>query len=126
MTLFTWLALGHFVGDFVFQNDWMARNKQRALFTIPGFTHFIVYTLCMLITLWGFEQFGVAAFPLTKQQYTVFVALIFISHWLIDATNAAGRWARIIHQSGGDFVRVAVDQTFHLLVVAVMIEWLLR
>ncbi len=31
MTLFTWLTLGHFVGDFVFQNDWMARNKQRAL-----------------------------------------------------------------------------------------------
>lgn len=121
MTIFTWLLLGHLVGDFIFQNDWMARNKQRALFTVPGFAHFTIYTLCMLIALWGFDR--IHATPLaTPQRYQVFVAVIFVSHWLIDATNAAGRWGRVLRQGQLDFVRIAVDQSLHLLVVGAVIE----
>lgn len=53
MSLFGWLFIGHLIGDWLLQNDWMAKNKQRSLFTIAGFTHFAIYTFCMMLMLWS-------------------------------------------------------------------------
>ena len=49
----------------------------------------------------------------------------FISHWLIDGFQLAARWGAIAGQSSTYFVRIVVDQTFHLLVTAALLEWLL-
>lgn len=126
MSLFTWLLLGHLVGDFLFQNDWMARNKQRSLFTLPGMTHFTIYTLCMIVALWGFSYAHAPVGWLSGQKYGTFTAIIFTTHWIIDATNVAGRWGRLMRQGKLDFVRIAVDQVFHLLIVGIVVELVLR
>lgn len=120
MNTFTWLLLGHLIGDWMFQNDWMARNKQSAFFTVAGLAHFIIYTLCVsaVLILW-------TDLALLPSQIILFSSIVFITHWLIDATNLARIWAGLIQQTDVALVRIAVDQTFHLLVLALLIKYLL-
>ncbi|MEZ4662007.1 MAG: DUF3307 domain-containing protein [Caldilineaceae bacterium] len=120
MNLFTWLFLGHLLGDWVLQNDWMAQNKQRALLNISCLVHCAIYTFTLTLTLW----LGRSA-SYTSAQFSLFFVLTFISHYLIDATNAAGAWSQLFRQSKSVFVRIVVDQTFHLVVIAALIELLL-
>lgn len=118
MNIFTWLVIGHLVGDWMLQNDWMARGKQRHLFTQAIFVHCAVYTATLLATLW------MATFNKDVQPpYFTFLAVIFLSHWLIDAGNLAGHWVRWWKQSRLLFVRIMVDQTLHVLVLAALMEW---
>ena len=118
MTLFSWLFVGHLVGDWLLQNDWMARNKGRAFFTAAGFCHFVLYTLCLSIMFWS------AAHGSTLPRLAAFSLLIFVSHWLIDALSLAQVWGRFIGQTNTKFVTIAVDQIMHLLVLVLLIELL--
>jgi len=120
MNLFTWLLLGHFLGDWVLQNDWMAQNKQSALLNIPCLVHCAIYAFTLVVTLWLSEPVSY-----TSTQVVLFFTLIFISHYAIDATNAAGAWSRFFRQSKTDFVRIVVDQTFHLVAIVALIQLLL-
>ncbi len=120
MTTFTWLFLGHLVGDWMLQNDWMAQNKQKHLFTVPGMTHFVIYTICIV----GAVLFCVDG-PHSATSILNITLIVFISHWLIDATNLAQLWAKLFQQSDLLMVRVAVDQCFHLLVLAFLVAYFL-
>ena len=112
MSLFSWLLMGHFVGDWLLQNDWMARGKRKGLFTKAGMVHFTIYTTVIEATLILagathqnlFWLLGIGGF-------------IFITHWFVDATNAVDRWMELYQQTNITMVRVMVDQTFHLLVL---------
>lgn len=118
MNLFTWLLLGHLIGDWMFQNDWMARGKQRRLFTKEILVHCLVYTAVLGFTLWLATRADTNQPP-----YLTMLAIIFFSHWLIDANNLAGYWVRWWRQSRLLFVRIMVDQTMHLIVLAAVVEW---
>ena len=120
MNLFTWLLLGHCIGDWVLQNDWMAQNKQRTLLNIPCAVHCAVYTLALSVALW----LG-APHAFSPLQLGLFLIFIFASHYMIDAPNAAGAWVQFYRQSNTDFVRIVVDQTFHLVVIGALIQLLL-
>jgi Protein of unknown function (DUF3307) len=117
MNIFTWLLLGHLVGDWMFQNDWMARGKQRRLFTKEILVHCLVYTAVVAATLW----IATLRYALSPPYITV-LAIIFISHWLIDAGNLAGHWVRWLRQSRLPFIRIMVDQTMHIVVLAAVVE----
>lgn len=119
MTLFDWLLIGHFVGDWAFQNEWMVRHKQSALFNRAVFVHCAVYTAVLMLMLF-FQQQAYSVYT-----YFVFGVVIFISHWLIDAPNLAAYWMRFFQQSHVLFVRIMVDQIFHLLILGVLVEFLL-
>lgn len=123
MNIFSWLLIGHLLGDWLLQNDWMAANKQRQLFTVAGMLHFAIYTACMALVLWA----AMAEIPrvLPLQDYVVFLASIFISHWLIDATALARKWSSFTNQSDLPFVNIMVDQIFHLIVIVALIKWTL-
>lgn len=118
MNIFTWLVIGHLVGDWMLQNDWMARGKQRRFFTQAIFVHCMVYTLTLFVALWIASLDSPVSPP-----YIPFALTIFLSHWLIDAGNLAGRWVRWWKQSRLLFVRIMVDQTLHVLVLAAFMEW---
>ena len=120
MNLFNWLLLGHLVGDWMLQNDWMARNKQQHWFNPAILVHCAVYTGALLTTLW----WGGHADP--APPYLLFTAIVFLSHWLIDAGRLAVRWARWLHQSRVHFVQLMVDQTMHVIILAVLVELLLK
>jgi hypothetical protein len=118
MNIFTWLLLGHLVGDWMFQNDWMARGKQRRLFTKEILVHCLVYTGVIALTLWVATRAR-----MTTPPYLTMLAIIFLSHWVIDAGNLASHWVRWWRQSQLTFVRIMVDQTMHVVVLAVLAEW---
>lgn len=122
MNTFSWLLIGHLVGDWLLQNDWMAANKQRHLFTKAGMSHFTIYTIALALALYIATRGNTQT--ITLPRYLLFSLIIFVSHWLIDATAFAKRWARLTSQSDLPMVNVMVDQTFHLLVIAALIQLL--
>lgn len=113
MTVFSWLLIGHLVGDWALQNDWMANGKRKAFFTIAGLTHFTIYTITII---------GAVLFSGIRGKDPVFMLgvtiSIFVSHWIVDATNVVDRWMRFYKQSNVPLVRVMVDQTCHMLILA--------
>lgn len=113
MDMFSWLLVGHLVGDWLLQNDWMAKGKKDGLVTKAGLTHFAIYTgaIAAVLKLLGLAQKS----PIAIVAISV---LIFVSHWFIDATDVVDRWMRLYQQSQLTIVRMMVDQTFHLLVLA--------
>jgi len=117
MNTFTWLLIGHFLGDWVLQNDWMAKGKKEALLTLAGAVHFAIYTATILgaLLLSG-------ANDRQPMFYLTFGAIVFVSHWLIDATDGVERWMRFYRQSRLEIVRMMVDQVLHLLVLLVLAE----
>lgn len=76
LEMFAGAILGHFVGDYLLQNDWMATNKWK-----PGWlghkactVHVLLYTLAVaLFTSWN---------PL-------FLLVIAVPHWIIDRWSLA-------------------------------------
>lgn len=78
--LFVAAMLGHFVGDYLLQNQWMAIGKSHKGFHghLTCTVHVILYTLSIAIftSLWS---------PL-------FLATVFIPHWLIDRFSLAWYW----------------------------------
>ncbi len=119
MTLFEWLFIGHFIGDWAFQNEWMVRHKQDALFNRAVFIHCAIYTFVLQAILFMFGD------PYPVYIYLVFGATIYLTHWLIDAPNVAEYWMRIFQQSNLLFVRIVVDQIFHFTVLGLLVEFLL-
>jgi hypothetical protein len=115
MTPFTWLLVAHLVGDWLFQNDWMAQGKKRGLFTWAGWVHFSIYTLCVLIAL---RLASDLKRPITF--YLIQGLIVLLSHWLIDASNLVSWWIRLFKQTDIPLVRIMVDQTLHVLVLVVV------
>lgn len=122
MTLFGWLVVAHLLGDWLLQNDWMARNKQQALFTYAGLSHYLVYTATIAVLL--FVSHNVTA-PLTASAALSFLLLTFLSHWIIDAKDLAACWMRLMQQTASPLVHVMVDQTLHLVLLALFTQMLL-
>ena len=120
MNIFGWLLLGHLLGDWLLQNDWMARGKREGLFTLAGMAHFATYTAAILTALWLFNDREINLVT----SLTIGVS-VFVSHWLIDATDIVQRWMRFYGQSDGEMVRVMVDQTLHLLTLGLLTIFLL-
>jgi hypothetical protein len=113
MNTFTWLLLGHLLGDWVLQNNWMAKGKKNGLLALAGAVHFAIYTATIVGALW---LSGVAHGE--PASYLILGGTAFVSHWLIDGTDAVERWMRLYRQTHLEIVRVMVDQTLHLLVLA--------
>lgn len=113
MTLFGWLVIGHLLGDWILQNDWMAKGKQQSWINRAGLTHFTLYTGVVLVAggLWGWRGRSL-------DQLAAIGICLFLTHWLIDAGRLAERWVYFYRQSNVVVVRLMVDQTLHLLVLA--------
>lgn len=74
---FVLMMLGHFVGDYLLQNQWMALNKSK-----PGWIGFLACTLHVVLYTASVEYIASVYNPLA-------LALIFIPHWLIDRFSLA-------------------------------------
>ena len=121
MNTITWLLIGHLVGDFVLQNDWMAKGKKNGFFTLPGIVHYATYSIVLLFFLFLDGWHGSSILP-----YALSAILIFITHWLLDGTDFIGWWMRFYHQTDMPLVRLMVDQTFHILVLVLIAVWVYR
>jgi len=105
-----WL-IGHLVGDFLLQNDWMAINKKSHW--LPACVHCLVYT----IVVWLFCQISPNPWPLWT------IPVIFISHIALDATMFVHWLAKVMGREkfvdmGSPYYPwslVTIDNSIHLL-----------
>jgi hypothetical protein len=78
------MLLGHLVGDYLLQNNWMALNKSRN--DVVGWTactvHCLLYTasVCSITGVWQLE----------------WVVAVFLSHFIIDKFSLAELYCRAI------------------------------
>ncbi len=120
MSIFGWLVLGHLIGDWMFQTDWMARSKRGRLWSVECVMHCSIYTATVTLTAWFGSRGAMSAV-----QLGLLFGIVLISHWLIDGLDLAGRWGQLVNQTRIDYVRIVVDQTMHLIVLAAAAEFLL-
>jgi len=100
------LLLGHLVGDYIFQTDWMAtRKKQQSL---PCLLHCLLYALAVwLFTGWPAWALGV----------------VVASHFVVDRTGLVLAFMRVTDHGRfaapplGPWSVILTDNIFHLLVL---------
>jgi hypothetical protein len=114
--VFAVLVVSHLAGDFLAQTDWQARHKDGGLGSDPvsrrALRHHIAgYTLCFLP---GLVWIGLES---TIWRALLIAAVVAIPHWIQDDGRLLdaymGRFKGLTVSSPG--LRVAVDQSFHVL-----------
>jgi hypothetical protein len=115
MTTFDWLIVGHLIGDWLLQNDWMAKGKRVSHFNVPGLIHYTIYTTTIIVVLY---LSGARDKPLIF--YFVWIVIVFGVHWVLDASRLVDSWMRVARQTQREMMRLMVDQTMHILVLAVL------
>lgn len=104
--MLSWLLVGHAAGDFLFQNRWMAENKGREMGPLTA--HCVVYTI--MIALFALPAGGI---------HYCSVAVILVSHLVLDRRGFASWWASRVTKSGEtQWLVVMIDQAWHLVVLA--------
>jgi hypothetical protein len=117
--VFIVLVLSHLVGDFVLQTDWQAQHKHGGLGSSREsrralFSHLTTYTLAFVpafVWIGDSDGVGVAVAAL---------ALVYLTHLILDDGRLLERYVTAVKGPGAlevPLVMVAVDQTFHLLVL---------
>ncbi|MDW0111291.1 DUF3307 domain-containing protein [Sporosarcina aquimarina] len=111
MTLFSYLIVGHLIGDYLLQTSWMAAGK--ATRWAPLLAHCFVYTSVISV-----------AFLIGTEKYPAeVVAIIFISHVILDRRRFVAWWAKtIMGVKNGEpaWLTIMADQVFHIIVLAVI------
>ncbi|MFH1423396.1 MAG: DUF3307 domain-containing protein [Candidatus Nealsonbacteria bacterium] len=122
--LFARILLGHLVGDYLLQNKaMMLKKSEKGLNGVLWCTiHCLVYTTAVCLFLWTINPWVIIA--------------VFISHWPIDRWSLGTKWMKLIHsrELKDDYpenkvfyaiVYVAVDNTWHLVLMWLAINLLL-
>ena len=108
MTLFSWMLVGHLVGDFLLQTRWMAEGKTVRL--LPLAVHSLTYTTA--VGLFSFFAGGVAFWGLV---------VIFLAHLLLDERRFVSFWVRkILGADNLPWLKIMVDQCWHILILALV------
>lgn len=114
--VFAVLVVSHLVGDFLFQTDWQARNKERGLSGDPVrgralASHVVVYMAAFLPALVWIGIETDAAWAVAIGAAIAVPHLIQDDRRLLDAYMAHVKG--LAETSSG--LRIAVDQAFHVL-----------
>ena len=102
--------IGHLVGDYLLQNDWMALNKKKQ--HPPCLVHCFIWALCVC----GFAGFGWIAF-----------LSLFAMHFAQDRTQIIAWWMKWNGQEQfmkppcGPWSMIVVDNVWHVL--QILIVW---
>ena len=115
MSLFDKLLVAHLIGDWLLQTEWQALNKARNYRAL--FSHVAVYSTVMLgATL-------LAGFELQDFRVYLVVALFALSHAFIDlgwpVVSFMKTFRLIVEREPLRWLTMAVDQIFHIVVIAI-------
>jgi len=110
------LLIAHLIGDFVLQNDWMAKGKSTSFKKLA--VHIIVYTMVLAFF----------AFPLSQGSMMgaiTFVLFNGLMHMATDfVTSKAVAKAFADGDTHGGFLVIGIDQTFHYFILFLTIPLL--
>lgn len=116
--VFAVLIVCHLVGDFLLQTDWQAANKYGGLGADPVrrralLSHIATYMLAFLPALiWIAAEGGIGRAILA-------VLIIGIPHWIQDDGRLLDLYTTVVKgmSEGSAGLRVAVDQSFHVVML---------
>lgn len=103
--------VGHLVGDYLIQNDWMANNKKTSSFVCA--VHCLLWSLSVCVFAGWISG-------------TAF-ALLFCTHFVQDRTTVIRQWMTLVGQDGfatgpcSPWSIIVVDNVWHL--VAIWFIW---
>lgn len=89
--------IGHVIGDWLLQNDWMAKNKPSR--GIALWAHVGIVTLATSLVTGWWDIRGILAFA---------------AHFLIDGFGLAAVWMKLYRQTDLLWLRFVIDQCLHL------------
>lgn len=106
------LIVGHLIGDYIVQNDWMAANKVKS--NVVCLVHCLCYTLAILAcSFWWMPWWG--------------LIICFMTHFPIDRWRLAGWWMRNVsgQKAFADgplapWSIIVVDNTMHITMLFVI------
>lgn len=108
MDIFNCLLIGHLVGDFLLQSNWMATHKEKDWRALA--VHSLVYTIT--IYLFSLIAGGLSLLALV---------IIFAAHVILDQRGVVRWWLTNVSKSPDlTWLQIMVDQTLHLLVLFVI------
>jgi hypothetical protein len=116
--VFLVFAVSHLVGDFAFQTEWQAQHKRGGLGSNPVarralVTHVLTYTLAFVPAfVWLWDDLGAGVLALA--------ALLAGEHLVQDDGRLLNAWVRTVKRTDPSRhppVMIAVDQTFHAVVL---------
>lgn len=123
--------VGHLVGDYILQNDWMALNKKTSTFHCA--VHCAVWTACVVVFA-GVDSVTVSDPPAPGYKIPVLihcndwasipiVAVLFVTHFIQDRTGIIRWWMSQIGQdkfaSGpcSPWSIIVVDNVWHIVTI---------
>lgn len=110
--ILTLAIIGHLVGDYLLQNDWMALNKKKH--SIPCLMHCWLWsTAVMLFSGWQW---------LPKPHAAIVFLVLFITHFIQDRTQIIGWWMHLKWKDQSKFAEspmapwslIVVDNVWHI------------
>ena len=99
-------VVGHLVGDYLIQNDWMATKKKSSSFVCA--IHCSIWTAAVVL-------FG--SWPLWT------IPVLFVTHFAQDRTNAIERYMHLVGQREfarepfSPWSRIIIDNIWHIVVL---------
>ena len=121
MDTFSWLLIGHLLGEWLLQNDWMYFGKQKGRWSLSSFSHCAIYAAVIMLLLM------ILNLPSGYSGGLLLIGLVlFISHWVIDQTDLISGWLRFYGHQDSPLIRGMTDQILHLLVLALLSLYLTK
>lgn len=90
--------VGHLIGDWLLQNDWMSKNKPKL--GVAFVVHILVVSVSLSLVTGWWDYRG---------------ALALVSHALIDGLQLPRRWMAFYNQSPYEWLRLVIDQAMHII-----------
>lgn len=111
--------VGHLVGDYLAQNDWMAKNKKKAgsAGAIPCTVHCLIWSFCVILFAGWMDK-------------PIVAAVLFMTHYIQDNTNLVRRWMSLIGQDEfagpplGPWSIIVVDNVWHIVTLYLISKFL--
>lgn len=106
--------IGHLVGDYLFQNDWMALNKKSFYGGPNCLIHALIWTISVM--------FFAGWFSLSDNGVCAFLVLL-VTHFYQDRTNIIAWWMDFIGQKQfrtglcAPWSMIVVDNVWHIVTI---------
>jgi hypothetical protein len=83
------MIMGHLLGDYLFQNNWMALGKKKSIYICS--VHCIIYAICILAGCSFIMNYPILYLP----HFYIFI-LVALSHFLFDYTELINKYLKLI------------------------------
>lgn len=103
--------IGHLVGDYLLQNDWMALHKKKSLMRCSAHCIIWAWSVCLFAGWIGSAKYGVVW------------AILFLLHMAQDHTDIVAQWMDLIGQrqfrtgSCSPWSTIVVDNVWHIVTI---------